>query len=354
VTPARESLPRVTSRGLRAGLRLRLAVIRYVLRRLGPPLLAAAAYTLAAAWLYWWDVRRSGGPGDFGGAVYAIYTQIFFEPTAELPPGWLGRLVLWVTPLAGVFLVAEGLVKVGASLFDLAARREVWVKLMSDQMRGHVVVCGLGQVGFRIVQELRELGEDVACVEHDGRDSFLDEVQAMGVPVHLGDARRDDVLRAAGIERARVVICATGDDLANLEVALDVKRISPGTRVLMRMFDQRLAAKVGGVLDLDQSFSTSALAAPLVALQATQPEVLSAYRVGTAVRVTAALPVGGVAAGLTVARLEADCGCRVVARNDSTAGLGAVERLSAGDRLVVDVPVSGLPALRARLGSAPA
>jgi Trk K+ transport system NAD-binding subunit len=329
-----------------------MAVIRYVLRRLGPPLLAAAAYTVAAAGIYWWDLRRTGLETDFGGALYAIYTQLFFEPTAPLPRSLLGRAVLWITPLAGVFLVAEGLLKVGASLFDLAARREVWVKLMTEQMRGHVVVCGLGQVGFRIVQELHELGEEVACVEHDGRDSYLDEVQALGMPVHVGDARRDDVLLAAGVERARAVICATGDDLANLEIALDVKRISPGTRVLMRMFDQRLAAKVGNVLALDQSFSTSALAAPLVALQATRPEVLSAYRVGAAVRVTAALDVGGAAAGLTVARLEADCGCRVVARNESAAVLNAVEKLGAGDRLVVDVPVSGLRALRERLGAA--
>jgi Trk K+ transport system NAD-binding subunit len=332
------------------GLRLRLAVIRYVLRRMVPPLLAVAAYTLAAAWLYWWDLRRSGAGVDFGGALYAIYTQIFFEPTAPLPPGLPGRIVLWVTPLAGVFLVAEGLLKVGASLFDLAARREVWVKLMSDQMRDHVVVCGLGQVGFRIVQELHELGEEVACVEHDQRDSFQDEVQALGLPVHLGDARRDEVLLAAGVARARAVICATGDDLANLEIALDVKRLSPGTRVLMRMFDQRLAAKVGHVLALDQSFSTSALAAPLVALQATRPEVLSAYRVGASIRVTARLPVGNAAAGMTVARLEADCGCRVVARNESAAALNAVEKLGTGDQLVVDVPVSGLAALRARLG----
>jgi hypothetical protein len=69
----------------RRSLRLRLAVIRYVLRRLGPPLLAAAAYTLAAAWLYWWDLRRAGVESDFGGALYAIYTQIFFEPTMPQP-----------------------------------------------------------------------------------------------------------------------------------------------------------------------------------------------------------------------------------------------------------------------------
>lgn len=335
------------------GLRLRLAVARYVLRRLAPPLLAMAAYVLAAAWVYWWDLRRGGGNRDYGAALYAVYTQLFFEPTEELPHSLVGRLVLWVTPVAGVFLIAEGLLKVGASLFDLAARREVWVKLMSEQMRGHVVVCGLGQVGYRVVQELRGLGEDVVCVESDPRDSFVEAVQAMGVPVHLGDGRRDEVLRAAGVDRARAAICATGDDLANLEMALDIKRMSPGTRVLMRMFDQRLAAKVGGVLALDQSFSTSALAAPLLALQATEPEVLAAYRLGQIMRVTAALAVGAGAAGLSVAELEAASSCRVVARRgEAAAPVLSQDRLREGEVLVVDTAVADLPALRGRLVSA--
>jgi Trk K+ transport system NAD-binding subunit len=170
--------------------------------------------------------------------------------------------------------------------------------------------------------------------------------------VHLGDARNDHVLRAAGVERAKAVICATGDDLANLETALDVKRMSPPTRVLMRMFDQGLAGKVGGAMALDQSFSTSALAAPLVAIRATRPEVLAAYRLGPAIRVTAALAAGRAAQGLRVGDLEARCGCRVVARNGGGDGLGPDLALAAGDEVVVDVPMAGLQAVRERLGSA--
>jgi voltage-gated potassium channel len=342
----------VRRRALRRAFRLRLGVTRYVLRRLGPPLLAAVAYTLVAAAVYQWDARRAGEERDYGTCLYAITTQLFFEPTAALPASALGRLVLWLTPLAGIFLVAEGLAKVGASLVDPDARRELRAKLMTEQMRDHVVVCGLGQVGYRVVQELVRLGEDVVCVEHHKRGAFTDEVRALGVPVHVGDARRDEVLRQAGVERARAAIMATGDDLANLEMALDVKRMNPRTRVLMRMFDQGLAAKVGGALALDQSFSTSALAAPLVALQASHPEVLSVYRLGERVRLTAALRVGGPAAGLAVAVLEAETRCRVVARRGDPPEVSPRDVLREGETLVVDLPVDVLAAVRARLFSA--
>jgi voltage-gated potassium channel len=340
----------------RRALRLRAAVIAYVLRRLGPPAAAVAAYTLLAASLYRIEQRFFDKPvPDFGAAVYAIYTQLFFEPTLPFPETPLARVLFAVTPLAGVFLLAEGLLKVGASLFDLAARREVWVSIVSRQMRDHVVVCGLDHLGYRVVEELSRLGEDVVAIEQREADSQVDEVRALGVPVQLGDARRDEVLRQAGIENARAVVCATGSDLTNLEIALDARKLNPRVRVVLRMFEQRLAGKVGQALDVDETFSTSALAAPLIAVQATHSGVLSAYRVEGTVRVTAEIPVGA-GVHVTVGRLESQLSCCVVGRRAAggLTSLGADDELAPGDRLVLDLPAAELSRARARLGAGPA
>jgi voltage-gated potassium channel len=340
----------------RRALRLRAAVIAYVLRRLGPPAAAVAAYTLLAASLYRIEQRFFDKPvPDFGAAVYAIYTQLFFEPTLPFPETPLARVLFAVTPLAGVFLLAEGLLKVGASLFDLAARREVWVSIVSRQMRDHVVVCGLDHLGYRVVEELSRLGEDVVAIEQREADSQVDEVRALGVPVQLGDARRDEVLRQAGIENARAVVCATGSDLTNLEIALDARKLNPRVRVVLRMFEQRLAGKVGQALDVDETFSTSALAAPLIAVQATHSGVLSAYRVEGTVRVTAEIPVGA-GVHVTVGRLESQLSCCVVGRRAAggLTPLGADDELAPGDRLVLDLPAAELSRARARLGAGPA
>jgi voltage-gated potassium channel len=336
----------------RRALRLRVAVTAYVLRRLGPPALAVAAYTLLAATLYRFEQRFFDRPvPDFGAAVYAIYTQLFFEPTAPFPETPLARVLFAITPLAGVFLLAEGLLKVGASLFDLAARREVWVSIVSRQMRDHVVVCGLDHLGYRVVEELRHLGEDIVAIEQREAESFADEVREMGIPVHLGDARRDEVLRTAGIEQARAVVCATGSDLTNLEIALDARKLNPEVRVVLRMFEQRLAGKVGQALDVDETFSTSALAAPLIALQASHSGVLSAYRVADMVRVTAEVAVGPGLANSTVGELEEGQPCRVVGRcmPSGLVPLRAGDALASGDRLIIDVPAADLGTVRARL-----
>lgn len=296
---------------------VRAAVVRakiasYVVRRLGPALLVMAAYTLLVSLVVRWDVGRTGDKlGDFWATVYAIYTQLFFEPTDPLPATPLARVVFFVTPVLGAVLVGEGIVKVGGELLDTERRHALWVRIMTSALKDHVVVCGLGHVGYRVLEELRSLGEDTVGIEREASD-FVRELEARGVPVLVGDARRDELLAETGIARAKAVVCATNDDLANLEIALDAKRLNPKIRVVMRMFDQRLAAKVGGALELDQSFSTSALSAPVIALSARLAGVKSAYRLDDRPRVVCELAAIEPWRGKTIAAIEKGADLRVL------------------------------------------
>lgn len=338
-------------------LRLRLALGLYILRRLGPPLVATVAYILIAAALFRWDQRRAGlEPPEFGAALYSVFRQLFFEPTDAFPTTTISRAIVLLTPILSVFLLAQGLFKVGSSFLDRSARREVWDQIMSNQMRGHIVVCGLGHVGYRVIEELRLLGEDIAAIEIREHDAFVEQVRAMGIPVYVGDARRDELLRTVGIERAKAIVCATSNDLANLEIALDAKRANPEVRVVMRMFDQRLAGKVGGALELDQSFSTSSLAAPLIAIQATQAGVHAAYRLDDTIRVTAEVVLDKGAEETTVLALEEIAPCRVVSRRRGEGGAFTPARpndkVRAGDVLIVDTTAVDLPSVRFQLGAA--
>lgn len=342
------------ARGVRWIL-LRATLAAHIVRRLGPPIALTAIYTSLAALVLHWDIRRHDlPPPDFGATLYAMFTLLFFEPTADFPASPVSRAVFWVTPILGALLIAQGIIKVGAPLLESEVRQKLWARIMSENMRGHVVVCGLGHVGYRVTQELLRIGEEVVGIEIRAAGAFVDSVRDLGVPVHVGDARRDELIKICGVERAKAIVCATSDDLVNLEVALDAKRFNPSIRVVMRMFDQKLAHKVGGALELDASFSTSALSAPIIALQATQARVLSAYRLDDTVRVTAEAAVGDGKPDCTVSALEADLPCRIVGRrgrgatSNSPARPGDVVR--AGDVLVVDVAAPDLPSVRYRLG----
>ncbi len=333
---------------------VRLALVLHFVRAMAPPLLVVVAYTIFAAVVVQWDMARNGEEArPLSEELYGMYTQLFFEPTEDLPKAPIARLVFWVTPIFGVFLIAEGIVKIGSSLLNEEARRALWVRIMSERMLDHVIVIGLGHVGYRVVESLLKLGQPVVAIERK-EDSFLESVRAMKVPVFFGDARRDELLVEAGIERARAIVCATDDDLANLEVALDAKRMNADVRVVMRMFDQRLANKVGGALELDETFSTSALAAPLIALQATQGGVRTVYETGAGdVRVALELQAGPSFRSRSVGDLEDAVDARVITvrtkGTDEPARAKSDTPIGAGDLLLIDAAVPAISALRSAL-----
>jgi Trk K+ transport system NAD-binding subunit len=127
---------------------------------------------------------------------------------------------------------------------------------------GHVIVCGLGNIGYRTVEELLSYDERAVVIEvaRDGR--FVGTVRRLGVPVVAGDATVREVLRQAHAATARAVIAATSNDLVNLEVALLVRDLNPQQRVVVRLSDPNLATALRENANIRFALSVPALAAP--------------------------------------------------------------------------------------------
>ena len=68
-------------------------------------------------------------------------------------------------------------------------------------LRGHFILCGYGRVGSTVARELAHAGERFVVV--DINPESLEEGPGDGHLVVMGDATDDEMLRAAGIERAR-------------------------------------------------------------------------------------------------------------------------------------------------------
>ncbi|HVT03159.1 MAG TPA: NAD-binding protein [Thermoanaerobaculia bacterium] len=98
-------------------------------------------------------------------------------------------------------------------------------------MRDHIIVCGMGHVGYQVVRLLIGLDERVTVVTDRCRDDWRSDVESRGVAVHIGDARSGELLRKAGLLDARALIAVTDRDLINIEVAGE-KHLSLVTRPL--------------------------------------------------------------------------------------------------------------------------
>jgi Trk K+ transport system NAD-binding subunit len=130
---------------------------------------------------------------------------------------------------------------------------------------GHLVVCGLGNIGFRCVEELVRMGKPVVAVDRVTDNPFAATVRRMGVPVIVGDATVSEVLRQARADSARAVIAATSSELANLEIALLVRQENPTQRVVVRLTDPDFAQAVREAARIRFAMSVPALAAPAFA-----------------------------------------------------------------------------------------
>ncbi len=127
---------------------------------------------------------------------------------------------------------------------------------------GHVIVCGLGNVGFRVVEELVQRGAQVVAIERTAGNHFIPTARRLGVGVIVGDATVPEVLRQAQAGTARAVLAVTSDELANLEIALLARELNPRQRVVLRLSDPYLAQTLRDAANVRLALSTSALAAP--------------------------------------------------------------------------------------------
>lgn len=129
-------------------------------------------------------------------------------------------------------------------------------------MTGHIIVCGMGDVGYRVVELLHRLGEKVVVITLAAGGDRLRRAKAFGIEVIEGDARDDQRLQQAGLDTAKAVVAATGEDLVNLEVALDARRVRANLPVVIRLFDQELARQLESSLEIRRALGMPALAAP--------------------------------------------------------------------------------------------
>ena len=249
---------------------------------------------------------------SWGDAFFISYCLLLLEHLERAPPHPLAQVVHYVQPFVGVLLLGEGITKFGLAIFRKQSNPRTWVQIMAASSRGHVILCGLGTVGFRVLEELVAMEVPVFVIERDGEGPFVARARELGAELLVGDARAEGLLRSLNLGRARAIIVATDDDLANLEIAMDVREIAPEISIVMRLFDQRLAHKVQSTLGIQVSVSTSKLAAPLFASAALDPTVINTHRVGDRSLVVMELAVGGALAGRSPAELARDQGITVV------------------------------------------
>src|SRR5207244_7349065 len=137
------------------------------------------------------------------------------------------------------------------------------------------ILCGLGRIGWRVLEYLHAAGHPVVVVDTrcHPQDPRLGQAHLV-----KGDCRNKDVLQQAGVAQARGVLIMTNDDLVNISTALMVRHLNADVRVVMRLFHQNLIARLGKAVKDVYAFSTASMTAPLFALSALTGQALGTLR----------------------------------------------------------------------------
>ena len=130
---------------------------------------------------------------------------------------------------------------------------------------GHVIVCGLHDVGMRVIEQLHTAGETVVVVDDAPDQRLLRTIDNWGLTFLPASGRRESTLAEAGLETAAAIVCAAPGDLDNLEIALLARRLRPDLRVVLQLGNTAVGRAVERVTGSGSVLDVASLAAPTFA-----------------------------------------------------------------------------------------
>ena len=139
-----------------------------------------------------------------------------------------------------------------------------------DRLRGHVILCGYGQVGEAICEEITRSGRQMVIVDRALRDRVDG---AFKMPVVQGDATDDAVLLRAGMDRAATLVLALDSDVDNLFVALTARSINPEIFIVARANHRAAISKLQQA-GADRVVNPHQIGGTHMAALVSQPEVV--------------------------------------------------------------------------------
>ncbi|MCS7044074.1 MAG: cation:proton antiporter [Bryobacteraceae bacterium] len=125
------------------------------------------------------------------------------------------------------------------------------IELPRELLRDHILVAGYGRTGRAVTGVLRAAGLPVVVIELN--HAIFNDVRADGIPCLWGDVASEEILRAAGLKNARMLIL-TVPDADTVRLATErARRLAPEVPVIAR------AARVPLIEELKRLGAASAV-----------------------------------------------------------------------------------------------
>lgn len=244
-----------------------------LLKEFQSPLILFTVAVIGGGFIYRAIANAVGEPIEsISEAIYVVLTAAFLQPVGDFPKFFGLQIFHFLMPLIGIVILAQGLADFGSLLFNRRARNKEWEMAVASTMNNHIVLIGLGHLGYRVAQRLHEMGENVVAIELNPSSHTTVAAREMGIPVIEADARHLSGLEGANIKDARTIILASQHDAMNLQIALKARSLNPKIQVVIRIFDEDFAHSLQEQFGFT-ALSATEMAAPVFAAAAAGADV---------------------------------------------------------------------------------
>lgn len=172
--------------------------------------------------------------------TFITITTIGFSELKNLTD--MGRIFTMIIFVMGIGVISYIASQTTQLLFESELFRKRTMKKQLERMQNHYIVCGYGRIGHRIAEVLKQASIPIVVVEN--RDSSIDRVKDDNLIYVKGDAQEESVLKEAGIERARGLICALSRDQDNVFATLIAREINEDIFILVRTNERKNTKKI--------------------------------------------------------------------------------------------------------------
>jgi voltage-gated potassium channel len=151
------------------------------------------------------------------------------------PHDTAGRLLKVGVELFGIVTLFYGLAAVAEFFVSgelSGVREDRRIQKMIDSYSDHYIICGFGRVGRQVARDLRAARADHVVI--DDNPENRETAREMEVLYIESEAADDDVLRGAGIERAKGVIACVDSDAENIFITLTARELRSDILIIAR------------------------------------------------------------------------------------------------------------------------
>ena len=212
---------------------------------------------------------------SFLDSLYMTITTITTVGYREVYPlsdgGRIFTIFLIIGGVGGAIYTLTGIIQyiIEGNLGTTWWRRRMQNKITN--LKGHFILCGFGRVGEEIARTFKEEGIPFVIIEN--RPECMTRLENTEYLFLQGDATRDEVLKEAGIERARGLVAAVGTDADNTYITLSARGLCPNLFIEARASDEEAEKKLSRA-GANRIVSPNSIGARRMAMLAMRPAVV--------------------------------------------------------------------------------